>query len=405
MAGIVRRKLTWRSILQQIHLWLGVLLCLPLLALGISGSILVFHHEIEDLFRDRAGVSAVGMPHSAPEILAAAQATAPDRTPLMLRMPDAAGEPAAVRLSRPLGERGPAGGSPFAGTRQVLIDPVSLATVDSANAAAPVMRFLHDLHGNLLIGGRDGRVVVGWFGVVMVFMCLSGVVLWWPRGRWGAAFTIRRGARGFRLHRDLHGALGIWSLAVLFIVSFSGAYLAFPQEIGAAITSVFPGRDLRAAAAALRVQPVRNAAPIDLEKAVAVAQDAAGPSSLRAAFLPARPDQPMRLALAREGHGEGAPMVTVFVDPWSGKVVEIHDPRAFTTGETILAWQRAIHEGSGLGPVYKLLVFLSGIAIPVFAVTGVMMWLIKRRASKRSDAGRMFPRGAGTGPAADLESS
>ena len=92
----------------------------------------------------------------------------------------------------------------------------------------------------------------------------------------------------------------------------------------------------------------------------------------------------MRLTMARDGHSEGAPLVIVFIDPWSGKIVEMQDPRAFTTGETILAWQRAIHEGSGLGLVYKLLVFLSGITIPVFAVTGVMMWLIRRRAKRQA---------------------
>jgi uncharacterized iron-regulated membrane protein len=237
----------------------------------------------------------------------------------------------------------------------------------------------------------------------MAFMCISGLVLWWPRGRWGAAFTVARGARGFRLHRELHGAVGIWILLVLFIVSFSGAYIAFPTEFGSAITSVFPGRDLRAAASTLRVQPVRGAVPLDLEKAVALAHESVGDAALRVAFLPARPDQPMRLGLVRGGHSDGAPMAIVFIDQWAGRVLDVQDPRTFTTGETIMAWQRAVHEGSGLGPVYKLLVFLSGFAIPLFAVTGVMMWLIKRRAKKRTrDARGVLP---GGGPAVDVEAS
>jgi uncharacterized iron-regulated membrane protein len=401
MAATARQRLPWRKILQQIHLWLGIALAVPLVILGITGSILVFHHEIEDFFRTDGAPATAGERRALTEILAAAQATAPDRAPMMLRLPGAPGEPAAVRLSRPRGaERGAAGGSPFAGSIQVLVDPVSLAIVESSNAATGFLRIMHDLHGNLMIGGRDGRVVVGWLGVVMLVMSVSGLVLWWPRGRWAGAFTVRRGARGLRLHRELHGAIGIWSLVVLVVVSFSGAYLAFPQTMGAMVTGIFPGRDLRAAAGAVRVQPIRGATPIDLEAAVALAREASGGAALRTAFLPMRSDQPIRLILARDGHSEGAPMITVFVDPWAGRVVEILDPRAFTAGETILAWQRAIHEGSGLGPVYKALVFLSGVTIPVFAVTGVMMWLIKRANRRRA---RNTPAPT-TRPAIDLKS-
>jgi uncharacterized iron-regulated membrane protein len=397
MAILARRMPSVRTILRQLHLWLAIVLCLPLMALGISGSILVYHDEIEELFRGPAP-HAAGTPHTPAEILAAAQAAAPERTPLMLRLAAAPDEPALVRLSRPRGERAPAGGSPFAGSIQLWIDPVSLATVARPSLATPTIRFLHDLHGNLLIGGRDGRVVVGWFGVVMLFMSVSGLVLWWPRGRWGPAFTVKRGASGFRLHRELHGAVGIWSLAILLVVSFSGTYIAFPPEMGAIVTSVFPGRDLRAAASGLRVQPMRGATPLDLEKGLALAREAVGDAALRVAFLPGRPDQPMRLGLVRDGHNDGAPMIVVLVDQWAGRVIEVQDPRAFTTGETIMAWQRAVHEGSGLGPIYRLLVFLSGLAMPLFVVTGIAMWLLKRRANKRTRATRLA---AAPGPAAE----
>ena len=46
------------------------------------------------------------------------------------------------------------------------------------------------------------------------------------------------------------------------------------------------------------------------------------------------------------------------------------DPATMSTGERIIAWQRALHYGIGLGGAYKFLVFVSGMIIPVFAVTG-----------------------------------
>src|SRR6185369_10514744 len=92
-----------------------------------------------------------------------------------------------------------------------------------------------------------GREIIGYLGIVMCGLGVTGLVLWWPRaGQWRAAFGIRRRARGLRLHRDLHGTVGIWGWIVFLIVSVSGTYLAFPQTIGDAARAVMPARDLRA---------------------------------------------------------------------------------------------------------------------------------------------------------------
>jgi uncharacterized iron-regulated membrane protein len=41
------RRLWWRKAIFQIHLWVGLVLCLYVLIIGVTGSILVFESEIE----------------------------------------------------------------------------------------------------------------------------------------------------------------------------------------------------------------------------------------------------------------------------------------------------------------------------------------------------------------------
>ena len=91
------------------------------------------------------------------------------------------------------------------------------------------------------------------------------------------------------------------------------------------------------------------------------------------------------IGLVREGHREGAPVITVIVDPFRKKVVEVFDLQTMSTGERILAWQRALHYGMGLGGGYKFLVFVAGVIIPVFAVTGFLMWWLKRRTRRAGE--------------------
>lgn len=386
MTTVHRTQRLWYRALQQIHLWVGLLLCLPLVMLGITGSILVFEHELEDLFATPPAYTlAAGEAKPLAAIVDAARAAAPkDLSPGMVILPEGPGEPATVRLM-------PAGrGGPGPGGQVMLFDPVSLTVLETKAPTAGLMRQIFLLHANLLAPGRTGREIVGWLGVVMLALGVSGLVLWWPRpGRWKAAFTVKPGARGLRLHRELHGAVGIWSLVVFMVISFSGVYLAFPQTLGEAVSSVFPARDLRAN---VKVEPVRGATPADVDTAVALARAEVPDGELRMVGLPARPDQPYRINLAPPGHEHGAPMIAAFVDPWAKRVVEVRDPRGYSVGEVIMGWQRPLHGGQGLGWTWKILTFLSGVLPPLFAVTGTYMWLLKRRARRAQDAQRATAR-------------
>lgn len=399
---MAKSKQTARYWLQQVHLWVGLILLLPLVLMGITGSVLVYAHDIEHLLgQDGPKATVPGEWRSPAEIVAAAQAanTDPSRVPIAVRWPADIGEPAAVRLSRPgmAGERpqlrggtpqGAAAGqgqvptvSPFAGSLQLLVDPVSLQIVQSQQTMGGWVRFFHDLHGRLLIGGGLGRELVGWLGIAMLLLGTTGMIIWWPRsGQWKNAFTFRWKSRGARFHRDLHGAVGIWSLAIFMLVNFTGVYIAFPQQTGAAINAIWPGRDMRAAMFQARVEhPQPGQQAIALDDAVALALGRAPDARFLNAFLPTRPDQALRIGLVRGVPEDGAPGITVLIDPWRHSVIDVFDPQTFSTGETVIAWQRALHYGTGLGGIYKFLVFLSGVIIPIFAVTGTLMWWIKRR--------------------------
>jgi uncharacterized iron-regulated membrane protein len=227
---------------------------------------------------------------------------------------------------------------------------------------------------------REGRQVVGWFGVAMLVMGASGLVNWWPRrAGWRAAFTVSRSAAGYRLWRELHGMAGIWGLAVFTTVSFAGVYLAFPEAVRALVDPVLPARDLRAAAAAVKVQPVKDAEPLGIDGAMALAQTEVPGAKTSFVFLPTQPEQPYRIALLRTGQERHETPVTVLVDPWARKVATVFDPRRFSAGETILGAQHAMHSGQGFGLVWKVLVFLSGLLPALFAATGIAMWLRRRR--------------------------
>jgi hypothetical protein len=82
----------------------------------------------------------------------------------------------------------------------------------------------------------------------------------------------------------------------------------------------------------------------------------------------------------------------ISVDDASGEVTPPRPPRP----ETNARLMRRLHDGTGMGPVWQLLIFLAGIIPALLSVTGIVMWLrsrgwraklgAKRRAAKLAPA-------------------
>ncbi|MBV8166165.1 MAG: PepSY domain-containing protein, partial [Alphaproteobacteria bacterium] len=123
----------WRWLLQQLHLWTGVVLCVPLVLLGLTGSIAVFQDELSDLTdpRPRAQIGAMKGPAA---IIAAAAAKAPaSAQPTVFMAPEAPGEPASVRFAQRDQAPGPGG-------VRVFVDPVSLEVLGTREGSAGLVR-------------------------------------------------------------------------------------------------------------------------------------------------------------------------------------------------------------------------------------------------------------------------
>jgi uncharacterized iron-regulated membrane protein len=342
-----------------------------LILIGLTGSILVFEDEINDLTRP-ARVAAQGEARPLDDLLAAARTAAPAGSrPMFLAVPEEAGKMASVRFVAP-------GAVPGPGGLQVSVDPVSLQTFKSPPNGG-WLRQVFNLHAQLFVPGRDGRWLIGWFGIAMCILGTSGIIMHWPRwSRWKAAFKVDKSARGARFLRELHGAIGLWCWLVFMAVSLSSVYLAYPQTVGDMIRTVLPARDLRLNVLP-KVEPVEGVQPAGLADAANIAATAVPDGTLRFIALPQRPDQPIRVNMGGPGYRHGTPMISVFVDPWRKQAIEIRDPRDYSVGESLIAWMHAVHSGDSFGWLWRILVFISGLLPSIFVGTGLTLWLLQRR--------------------------
>jgi len=369
----------FRKGLQFVHLWVGLICAIPFVLIGVTGSIIIGLNVMTDY----SPPSAPGRGEMKPmtEVLAAAQQAVPQGWHIeTIAMPASVGRPAALQVALPPGRRPQGIGQNIQG-QTIYVDPVSLKVLGTSERrrAGPFMRSVTSMHISLMAPGSYGLQAVGFLGIAMVLFGVSGLALWWPRrGQWRNAFGIRRGARGFRFHHDLHSMVGFWSLIVFLIISISGVDLAFPVTFQSAVGKVF---SLKNGPTEGKIDPavaatVRDKNALTPDEAARIALASIPKSRVLQVQLPPMPDGVYMVTLVPKLAGDGAPQISTFVGP-GPEILDLVDPRTYAAGKQALMWLRVMHYGQGLGEVWRALAFLSGLLPLLFAITGVSMWWLK----------------------------
>ena len=365
-----------RKILKKIHLYLALVLCFPLILQGLSGAILVFDHEISRRFSFSDHEFSSQNIRPIDEIISAAK----DKTPEgfkanFIKIDDAA----TVRFSKKVDEKNV--------NLEVALDPASLEILLVRNPQDNPLNTIKRFHTNLLIQGPLGRNFIGYYGFTMLFMAISGLVIWFPKKGMRSKEMFRRiltfklSSTGKKLYRDLHASIGAWASIFILISSFSGVYLAFPQGTGNFIATIFHGKNF-AAANSIKAEPLvadLKVEALKIDDAIEIAKNALGQDlEFVSSGIPTKPDQPFRINFAEKNHQDGAPFTTAFIDPWSKKIIEKREPNNYSLSESIISWQSPLHEGRGLGLIWSVIVFLVGFLPLFFSITGIAMWWLKK---------------------------
>jgi uncharacterized iron-regulated membrane protein len=370
-----------RTLWWTLHRWIGIALVVLLLPISVSGALLVWHDHLDAVLNPaRYAVSgtAIAQPPSA-YLASAAAALAGSAQPAAVRFPASEGWPVIVMARAASGE----GGRPR--IVNVYLDPPTARVLDTVDFRSSLIGWLHRFHENLTIPDYSGRAIVGWVGVGMLMLSLTGIWLWWPRN--GAFLTGLRWRRSSFTTTNLHHLIGFWIAVPLAVVSATGIYLGFPQNARLLMSSIAPMAPqgqrpgFGTLARDTRLTP---------DGALAAARTTQADASPAAFFLPtgggrggaqggsrAQPgaeERAMwRIQFRQPGNDD---LITVTVDDRTGAVTRLPDPLA---GDRAVRWVRAIHEGSRGGPVWQFAVFLTGVFPAIFVVTGIVMWLRGRR--------------------------
>ena len=231
--------------------------------------------------------------------------------------------------------------------------------------------FVRDLHMRLG-GGEFGSGVLKWSTVAMLVSLVSGLYLWWPNKQ--IRVRLMRGNR--RRWSDLHNAVGIVSLLPLTLLAATGAMLGFERQLAPVVYRVTASRPIRVRRSPVSVHQA-GSATITPDQAVAIAR------GLVPNAVPYRVQMPKyggvyQVALSDPHGGVADDRNIVAVDPY-GNVVSVMKSAGLSRGDRVLMVNEAIHNGSIFGTSTRVGAFLATIAAIMQVLSGLAMWMHRRR--------------------------
>ncbi|WGS50336.1 PepSY domain-containing protein [Paraburkholderia sp. D15] len=385
----------------RLHRWFGVATALFLFVAGLTGAIIAWDHELDaalnpTFFKARSAAPALSGLELARRVEAADPRLQVTYLPLTA-------EPGHTLQMMVLPRTDPATKQPYAlDFNQIAVDPatgeiqgrrewgaVSLARLN-------LIPFIYKLHYTLHLpfaGGIDiGTWLMGIVGIIWLFDSMIALALSFPSVKaWRKSFAFRLGRGGYALTFDLHRSGGVWIWALLTIVALTSISMNLSgpvvRPIVASLSSLTPNPVDNPE---VRRPPQPGDPVLSRERIVELAGQAGKAQHLKAppgGIYYAEVFHAYGVGYYAPGndHGDiGLGNAWMYWDAATGKPLGAQIPGQGSAGDVFMQVQFPLHSGRILGIGGRILISAVGLAVAVLSATGLLIWLKKLNARRRS---------------------
>lgn len=392
-----------RNALFQIHWFVGITAGIVLALVGLTGAVLSFEHEIQDaLNRSVRTVVPAERMLSPPELLTRIQAQHPQRRIQSLQLEPGVPTRAARVTFAPAGsDPKQAQGRPRGEVR--FVDPYTgVVNADPGNRGEQFFRRVMQLHRWLTWGelGNQaiGKQIVGAATVLCLYLALSGLYLRWPaRGaNWRLWLQPNFKLRGRAFLWNLHAVVGTWVLVFYVVTSLTGlqwSYDWYRKGLYSLAGVPLPPRPADARPGPSPSQSARSAAPIDRAWEGFLAATRTEHYETVSINVPRTAKDLVEIRYLPSDAPHERAMSTIALDPMTGEVRKQARYVDKTAGGKLVASMFPLHSGALFGVPGQALYLLASLLMPVFTITGWLLYLRRRRAKAvaQSDTAQLAP--------------
>lgn len=376
----------------QLHWLLGITAGVVLAVVGVTGAALSFEHELKHWINP--GVMSVapqpGGPLTPDGLIAKLQSAYPERRITSISLSGDPEDAARVVFAAKPGDTANKRGE----TRYV--DPYT-GTLLGKPRGEEFFRLTTQIH-RWLAAGDTGKTIVGASTIALIVLCLSGLYLRWPRSmsNWRAWLTLsfKRKGRGFLW--DLHAVAGTWCLLFYLLAALTGLYWSYdwyrdglfaltgaprPAQKGKPMAPA-TGADAQSKAPQKSSGPSKPAPPADIAAAWTTFQREVSAYRTATLRLPEKSAQTVQIIYLDAQPTHNRANNRLLLDAQSGAMLEHELYADKPAGAKLMSSMFALHSGSFFGTPGLVLMMLASVLMPLFAITGWMLYLDRRKTKR-----------------------
>lgn len=374
-----KKSLTWRSINNWLHLWLGLISGLIVFVVCLTGVAFVFHDEINTMANRK--VTSVQVPSGgkkvSPDVILSNVRQSYPKIMLMqyTQYNDSSKSVKIMCFDRSVQ---PA----LLGLGNIYANPYT-GEVLKIDFTYGIFRYIAEIHANLLMG-KIGLQIVRIATVIFLIELISGLVWWWPK-KWNKSivnksFKLKFNANWKRLNIDLHNVLGFYALPLGIILTITGLVITY-EPVKDAVFTLFSGRIERISMqkSLPKADSTRSALPLDTLLAayqnITAPQLTFGVPNPKSGSIMVRTEQETSMVTYR-GQVD-------YVDVYSGNKIALSP--AFESEVYMQNMNLSLHLGTWYGIPSKIITFIVCLICTSLPITGFIIWYNRKFKKKKKN--------------------
>lgn len=373
----------FKKTVGKVHLWLGLLSGLIVCFMGITGCILAFQREIEN----------VSQPYRYTEIR-----EEPVLLPSRLKK-IAEKEFPGKKLHSISYQPGKSAVASFYNEAPsyyylVYIDPYSGKALKAKDMDEDFFRIIIDGHFYLWLPHHIGQPIVASATLIFVMLLISGIILWWPRNKAARKqrFSLKLNARWRRVNYDLHNVLGFYMTWIIIFIALTGLVWGFQWFAKSAYWITSGGKaqvEYTEALSDTAMIASADTSVMVIDRVFAkVKAEHPGYTGIMEVHMPEHASSSVEVALNPD---EDTYWKTdyLFYDQYTLQEIAVKHSygklKSASTADKIARMNYDIHVGAVLGLPGKIMAFFASLLCASMPVTGFLIWWGRKNKRKKKN--------------------
>ncbi|HLW41532.1 MAG TPA: PepSY-associated TM helix domain-containing protein [Flavobacterium sp.] len=376
-----KKGYTFRKLINDLHLWLGVASSLILFVVCLTGTIYTFRTEIEEMIEpQKYNIKTADEKYDIAELITMVEAETQGKVN-RIGFTEKVSRPYEINIKTSDEDR--------RGTNFMVNPYTGEVLGDTKGPASEFFMTVFKLHRWLLLDMKIGRPIVGVATLIFTFLCISGLILWLPKKIKGwksfkPGMKIMWRAKWKRLNHDLHNTLGFYSLIFLLIMCLTGLTWSFEWYnnglykllTGKEREQRGGGRDRGGKGKEEALEPI-----ISYEEALAIANEHLPYDGKTIITKPQEKGYEITKYNKDRFNVEASDKLTINAQTGVVEKTELFDD--LKLGEKISKQIKGLHLGTTYGMFSKIIYFITCLIATTLPVTGIFIWINKMKPKKK----------------------